>query len=431
MFEAFTNKKFNDYLKLIDIRENLITPKTIRNSNLPPFIVNFFECYSENKPVRLNKDEFEEILKKAIIFNINYVIKPKTTLLKFLFGKIETKPCEFIIEKLGYFQFYSYYINHIQAFIDLNSPLTISSSYISHLIDEVNEKILLEISDPASSDTQRMNLIKLLYYYFQDLTKNNPINIKIPKKILSAFFQDKGFTEIKLRVDNFFSEEIFIQEAIELMKPQVKKTKQPEKETDAVAAKKILTKIKSDLLITELSDKEIEKSKEKVIEPGEPEHKGLSITEAEIKDIKDAEFLQGEKRINEPMIDQDIYSEKLVLSAGVQESLSSVEETISPGPQTADDKSIKIINELFCEETFKGRVIKKIFRRDIKAFMDSLKEILDSATWDDASAQIETLFNKKRVNYYSDEAIKFVDILQGYFAGNIEISGKKKSVENS
>lgn len=299
------------------------------------------------------------------------------------------------------------------------------------MIDEVNEKILLEISDPASSDTQRINLIKLLYYYFQDLTKNNPINIKIPKKILSAFFQDKGFTEIRTRVDNFFSEDIFIQEAIELMKPQIKKTRQPEKESDAAAAKKILTKIKSDLLITELSDKEIEKSKQKVPEPGEPEHKAQPITDAEIKNIKDAEFLKGERRINEPIIDQDIYSEKLVFSTGLQESLSSVEETMSKESPAGDEKNVKIINELFCEETFRSRVIKKIFKRDIKAFIDTLKEILDLPTWEEASARIEKLFNKNKVNYYSDEAIKFVDILQGYFAGNIEIADKKKSAENS
>lgn len=215
------------------------------------------------------------------------------------------------------------------------------------------------------------------------------------------------------------------------MKPQVKKTRQPDKETDAAAAKKILTKIKSDLLITELSDKEIEKSKQKVPEPGEPEHKAQPVTEAEIKDIKDVEFLKGERRINEPIIDQDIYSEKLVLSTGLQESLSSVEENVSKESPARDDKNVKIINELFCEETFKSRVIKKIFRRDIKAFTDTLREVLDSPTWEDASAQIEKLFNKNRVNYYSEEAIKYVDILQGYFAGNIVISDKKKSVENS
>lgn len=57
--------------------------------------------------------------------------------------------------------------------------------------------------------------------------------------------------------------------------------------------------------------------------------------------------------------------------------------------------------------------------------------LLDSTDWDDASVKIQEYFDTKRINYYSDEAIKFVDIMQVYFTENSMMQDKKKSVENT
>lgn len=201
----------------------------ISNNLISPVHNKFFNCSLKHKKIALKKEEFGKLLQNAVAFNINYVIKPKATLLKFLFGSIDARPAEYITEKLCYFQFYRYYTDAIIEFIQLHSPPVISISQAEKLLNEINKKILDEISSDETSDTQRLNLVKLPYHFFIDLTENNPINIKLPKTVLSAFFQDKVFDEIKKRTDNFFKEDIFIQEAVELMKKKKEEVEKKQK----------------------------------------------------------------------------------------------------------------------------------------------------------------------------------------------------------
>src|SRR5258706_16293726 len=165
MLQDFVKKKFNDYSKLVEFSGNETSFRKIRLSNLPAFIINFFECSASSKDSPLDKKEFDSLLNKAIIFNVNYIIKPKHTLLKFLFGDVETKPVEYITKRLGYFQFYGYYITHIADFISLNSLEVVSVNQVEHIINEVNKKLFEEINDPANDNSHRLNLVKLLYYF--------------------------------------------------------------------------------------------------------------------------------------------------------------------------------------------------------------------------------------------------------------------------
>jgi hypothetical protein len=260
MFRDFAKRKFDDYLALLEFPAGRISFGNLRKSSLPPFIITFFEYYLTDKNTPINKKDFEEILNKAIVFNINYIIKPKNTILKFLFGDVETRPVNFIKERLKYFQFYGYYITQITDFISVNSLEIVSSNHAELLVNEVNRKIFEEIS-AKGNDAHRMNLVKLLYYFFHDLGDNNPINIKLPKKILSVFFKDKGYFDIKERVDGFFSDEIFIQEAIELMDPETKRSERKKSDVDVSddQIKEILSKAKTGLIDKESSDIEVEK----------------------------------------------------------------------------------------------------------------------------------------------------------------------------
>src|SRR6266540_762955 len=100
MLQDFVKKKFDDYRELVEFSSGTTSFRKIRHSNLPAFIINFFECSETSKDAALSRKEFDGLLNKAIIFNVNYIIKPKHTLLKFLFGDVETKPVEFITSRL-------------------------------------------------------------------------------------------------------------------------------------------------------------------------------------------------------------------------------------------------------------------------------------------------------------------------------------------
>ncbi len=413
LFEDFANKKFSDYISLVQFSEGKTHLRNIRESSLPPYIINFFECTYKNKPAVLNKPDFESVLNRAVVFSINYVIKPGSTLQKFLFGEVETRPSGYVSERLKYFQFYNYYLEQIENFIIINSPVTISVNQVQRLIGDVNRRILEEISITSNGDSGRLNLVKLLYIFFRDLTKNNPINIKLPKKILSVFFADKGFTDIRDRIDGFFSHEIFIQEAIELMKPAVKKTGKVHEEADETRAGLILSETKKSLINAESSYKDIKIALKTDDSAPKPEELIDEHNLPGIKTIRESKLVPDE--IQEKKSDDDIYSEDLILEAKLSEAAAE--------PVSIEEQKVKLFDELFCEESYRKKILKKIFKWDEKTFREFVNNLLDEDGWDSASKKIDEYYSNNNIKYYSEEAVKFVDVLQYYFENRKSANG--------
>lgn len=407
MFQDFAKRKFSDYMSMVSFPSGRINFERIWSSNLPPFIVSFLENYIPKHNIPLDKKDFEDVLDKAVVFNINYIIKPKNTLLKFLFGERETRPASYILNRLKYFQFYGYYITNIEDFIAVNSPEIVSFTQIEHLLNEVNRNIYEEISGPRSV-AHRMNLVKLLYYFFHDLGENNPINIKLPRKILSAYFADKGYNEIKQKIDSFFSDEIFIQEAVELMDPENKKL--PKAKIDYGVTdeqvQKLISKAKTEFTSRENAEREIEriiKSDEEIT---------FEEPEVNIKLIREQEAKMPVSQKHEEEIvlgDELLYSDDLLFA-------SQFNEITPPAQITDEDKRKRLIEDLFCEASYRKKIIKKIFRKSEDDFLSTVNSILDKRSWDEAVGIIEDLFKNNKVNLYTNESVKFVDIFQEYFS---------------
>lgn len=415
MLQDFVKKKFNDYSNLVEFSAGETSFRKIRLSNLPAFIINFFEYSLDSKDAPLDTKEFEILLNKAIIFNVNYIIKPKHTLLKFLFGDVETKPVEYITGRLGYFQFYGYYITHIADFISLNSLEIVSVNQVEHIINDVNKRLFEEINDPANDNSHRLNLVKLLYYFFVDLSDNNPINIKLPKKILSVFLADNGFYEIKAGVDSFFSEDIFIQEAIELMNPAKKRGRKPRSEGDLSEkqVKEIVSKAKSNLINKEESNKEVEiilDAKEKI-----PDVEKLP----DVKKLRESETKMPVVETKTLVIEEEIYSDDLLFA-------SQFHTIIPEQPPLDTEIKDKLLNELFCEESYKKRIIKKLFRKDESLFKKTAVQLIELNSWSEAAIELDKIFSMYKIDYYSEEAVKFVDIFQSHFSKTTVYSSQKQ-----
>ena len=416
MFQDFANRKFRDYMSMLEFPAGRITFERIWGSTLPPFITSFLENYIPKHNVPLDKKDFEDLLNKAIVFNINYIIKPKNTLLKFLFGERETRPAAYILNRLKYFQFYGYYISNIEDFIAVNSLEVISYNQIEHLLNEVNRNIYEEISG-RQSQAHRMSLVKLLYYFFHDLGENNPINIKLPRKILSAYFSDKGFHEIKKKIDGFFSDEIFIQEVIELIDPENKKLPKEAAEDGITEEqiKQIISKAKTEFINKENADKEIER----ILKADEPLDEDIPVINIRLIREQEAKLPEVEK--SRLIIDDEIYSDDLLFA-------SQFNEITPPQQVTDEEKRKRLIEDLFCESSYRKKIIKKIFDKDEERFRENVNHILDKSNWDDAVLFIDTLYRDRKVNFYTDAAVKFVDIFQNHFNKNEASNGKNKAV---
>lgn len=421
MFEDFAKKKFDSYLSLIEFTQGKTSLTAIRSSQLPPYIVSFFESHLENRKFEFPKKDAEDILNKAIVFNINYVIRPKATLLKFLFGNLESRPKDYVIQRLAYFQFYNYYIRLFYEFINLNNPEFIEKIQFEKLIDEVNSKISEEISD-EDSEKEKNNLIKLLYYFFLDLTDNNPVNIQLPKKILSVFFNDKGYMILKKRVDEFFADEIFIQEAVELMSTDYVSKKNSSTDPEARMVKDIVTKAKSQSAGQDEKPKSISItiSENTGIEnlTGKAEeiiHEASSMSE--VKEIIGKDLLNTSSIEDKSILKEEIYSEDLLFASSVIEPV----KTYKP------KSTIDIVNDLFCEVTIRNKIIKKIFRKNESFFVEFSGMLIEKPNWSEASELIRQYFEKNRIDYYSKYAVKFVDLVENHFIKQENLSDKLKA----
>lgn len=416
MFQDFANRKFRDYMSMLEFPAGRITFERIWGSTLPPFITSFLENYIPKHNIPLDKKDFEDLLNKAIVFNINYIIKPKNTLLKFLFGELETRPAAYILNRLKYFQFYGYYISNIEDFIAVNSLEVVSYNQIEHLLNEVNRNIYEEISG-RQSQAHRMSLVKLLYYFFHDLGENNPINIKLPRKILSAYFSDKGYHEIKKKIDGFFSDEIFIQEVIELIDPENKKLPKEAAEDGITEEqiKQIISKAKTEFINKENADKEIER----ILKSDEPLDEDIPVINIRLIREQEAKLPEVEKK--RLIIDDEIYSDDLLFA-------SQFNEITPPQQITDEEKRKRLIEDLFCENSYRKKILKKIFDKDETKFKEGVNRILDKNNWDDAIILIDNLYRERKINFYSDAAVKFVDIFQNHFNNNKASNGKNKAV---
>jgi len=390
LFEEFSNKKIAEYLNQVEFSSGKISFRQIQTSSLPDYIIHFCKC-SLGQDDFVTKDELEDLFRRAVAFYINYVLKPKQTILKFVFGEFESRPAEYVTERLKYFQFYEYYPNHLLDFISTNSPLTVSKEQVNFILEQIDKKIYEEITDEANKDSVRLNLLKLIFYFFADLIENKPVNKKLPKKLLSIFLSDKGFKDLKEKADKFFSDEIFIQEAVELLKTKP---------------------IVVDLSKNKPQDEDVSeyiKDAKKNVDSGEK----IEDTETMIKTIAEEKpVVKTEKIIS----NKELYSEDLLVKSSDEALVNDNDE---------QQITTKLIEEIFCEETYRKKIIKRLFAKDENKFIEKVKSILESKTWTEASYEIENYFDENKIDFYSPEAIKFVDLLQNHYFTTEEYSSAK------
>jgi hypothetical protein len=220
---------------------------------------------------------------------------------------------------------------------------------------------------------------------------------------------------MKSRFDNFFSDEIFIQEAIELMNPGTKKTAKVKSDVGLSEkdVKELVSKAKTNLINKESANKDIAtvlEAKEKI-----PDVEKLP----DVKTLREKETKMPEVAAKTLVIDEEIYSNDLLFATQFSTIVPQAEPTESEIKE-------KILNELFCEETYKKKIIKKLFHKDEILFKDSVNKLLDINSWNNAIPAIEKLFDQNKVEYYCEEAVKFVDIMQSHFTKTTVYSSQKQ-----
>ena len=147
MFEKFVRNKTDNEKNIIDELGD-ISKESLIKSQLSEFSKNYI---LNEAPENLSAEELNSKIEKSNKLYFNYAIRPKWTLLNFLFGKSESRPPNEVISKLKLFPFYSYYGDAITEFIKDNSLIFITRREVTGIIDETNKAIFTKLTNETSN----------------------------------------------------------------------------------------------------------------------------------------------------------------------------------------------------------------------------------------------------------------------------------------
>lgn len=352
MFAHIADKKFTEAKEIID-NLNDISFDSIIQSDLSEFVKSFL---INDKNSYQNKNELYETVDKAIKLQLNYTLRPKWTLINFIFIKSDAKPPKEILKKLDYFLYYSFYTEGIKLFIKENSDITVNKVIIESIFNQINQEIYSKLTTDATSLKIKNFFLQIFRLKYGDFAEVS-LNMSIPFSYIKLFLEDKGFDDLlnKFLSTNEFSEntEIELKTIIKILTGkydgQKFKTNEPQTESE--------------------------------------ENNGDDISRKEIKDtvIYESTFEQQNEKIELPT--------------------EIIEET---------EEHKNSLKYLFKEEEIKA-VSKKIFKDDRYVMFDFLEEVSKLMNWREVTEHLKELFLKNKVNYFDKTVILFVDVLNDYF----------------
>ena len=432
MLEQFVESKIRSERTKID-KEDDISKSDVKKSKLSPLVKRYIQ---ERMDGKLSGTEFSDLLTKAIKLNINYTIRPKWTLLSYLFSKYDSQQTEVIMNRTGIFTFYRFYIDFITNYIEENALVVITKEKVNRFIDEANntlhEKLMTNISG-----------VKVKNFFIQifRMVEKDPADVNlgssVPFLFIRTFLEDKGYDDVLERfevVDGLEDEtELELKDVIKIMTekyaPPVEK-EEPKKEV--VEVKEETIEVES--VVPDEEEVEVEiKDKEKVEEPGK-EQKDDEVIVVDFKKWEDTVDEDKEdkkvKKVKEEEIKEDI-------TTGVEQEPIPTEEEMEEQEEEPEDVEVPerpykmtlpthVIEEsnLDVEKKSIGRLFKtgelssicQVVYHGNKHFMhESFRTLKEFDNWKEAAEYIKDLFYEKDVDIDDKTVLLFVDVLNDYY----------------
>lgn len=353
MFEHIIEKRFNTEIKSIEFL-NDYTPQGIFNSKLDLFIKSFLSV--EAGTIK-NRIELESLIGKAIRLQINYTIRPKWTILNFVFVDKDSQLPEVIISKISIFKFYKYYEEAINSYLKESNAITVIRNLIKEIIDDtdsmIHDKLL---TNPTAIKTKNffLQIFKLKY---TDITEIN-LESSVPFGYIRIFLEDKLFTGI-------------------LEKFNVIKNLDDTKEIDLKTVIKII------------NGKYVSDDDFNAIDLG------ISFEDT-FDTVNNESETSGRSHEEEPF----------------GQTFEVKEHTEEPAPEEETEGGK--IARLFKKDELE-RINKKIFKNDKINMFKSFEILENFSNWNDSSDYLKKLFKENKVDFYNKDVVLFVDLLNTFY----------------
>ena len=349
MFEKIVERKIKVETELAGSIQRF-NSNDIESSHLPEFTKAFIII---EKPEGGFRADLEELIEKSVRLNLNFTLRPKWTILQYVFGSYDSAPVGQVNRRLNIFEFYKFYEEAVSSFIKESGILVITKKKAIELIDDTN-RLLYEklMTEPSAVKTKNffLQIFKLRY----DETTDINLDTTIPFGFIRLFLEDKSFTEI---LEKFLS----------LRKLSDDK------------------EINLKTIIKVINGKYI--SEEELAVSPEP-------TEVTREDLPDIEFVQAKS---------EIVTEEQPEEADV--------------PVTEKNEILLADSEVFAlfKSNKIPKIQKKIFGGQQEQMLTVIRQMDNIGKWDDAAGVLKELFEKNNVDIYDGDVVYFVNTINDYF----------------
>jgi hypothetical protein len=362
MFEKIIEAQVSsekDKIKDLDV----ITPDSVRNSGLSVFTKNFITLEAEN--IR-DRKKLDDLIDNSIKLNLNYTLRPKWTILNYIFGKLDSKPTEDILNRLEIFQFYLYYPELISNSLQDSGLVVVTKTNIQSLIDEADVTLHDKFTNNITGLKIKNFFLQLFRMKYDDEAMIG-LDSTIPYSFLRIFLEDKGFNDL---VNKF--------KKIEGLRDDW--------DLDLKTIIKILT--------DKYSINDDENMPEQPVKDQEPDKPEVKFETPETGEQEQSEEEQKEEPYYRKEEPEPHYPTEVI------------EESSLYTP--------KKIKGLFKESELKV-ILKKVFNSDKLSMRTAFSELENIDNWYYASDYLKKLFLRNNVKIKDRGIVLFIDVLNEYF----------------
>ncbi len=425
MFETIVNERASREVKKLEFYENVDT-SIIGKSNLSPFVKNFI--ISEAPHVSTN-EELEQQVNKAVKLLINYSIRPKWTILNFVFGSLESKRVEEVSSKLEIFPFYKFYTEVLEEYIDRNAIDFITRVKAEMLIDEMNLELKEKLMQNVSGIKIKNFLLNVFRLKYDNESEIN-LDSTVPYSFIKIFLEDKKYNDLleKFESFKFFKEndlisykdiiKIFTDKFVPQVTPEIEKASivpELKKEVKETEKKKIKIELDDPKDDTKVAKPIPELPKVKVDTDKDPLKKEetlhLSPVNNDIQPVKEKTYSR-----------YDVYSNEREEEKKKAEETEQQKDPIPQSEQTEIIETVKLDNEVddsAISDLFtmneKKEILSKIYNNSKSGMKASFKILQDAKNWNEATAHLKRIILDNKVDIYHRKIVFFVDMLNEHF----------------
>lgn len=357
MFEDLIQRKIKDE-KAKSKSVMVFSTEGIAKSDLSLFTKGFVNI--ETKGENINPDVLNTLIEKSIKLGFNYTLRPKWTLLNYIFGSLESVTVNIVMRKLEIFRFYKFYEESVRKYVNVKNPLAVTKKKVLSLFDDA-DTILHDrlLTNPTAVKTKNffLQLFRLKYSEATDIS----LNSSIPFGYIRIFLEDKSFYGLLEKFS--FIKKLHDGREIEL---------------------KDIIKIISGKFVSEG-----ESLKDIALAPSQ----GLDLPEEELSYTSPSEEM----------------------SKTFEEEPKQNGEKISEPARTEKEpkEEVKLLTLFSREEA--DKILKKVFLNNKIQMYSAMNEIAGKDNWDEAADKLKDIFLENKVDIYHKDVILFVDAINEYF----------------